>query len=74
MTRRMRGGLGLLCVAAIGLIIGALAGRSGTENISDMGYGYGGLVALIGFGLIAWELLWSAYTKSSSGERSSGDA
>lgn len=57
MTKRIREGLGLLCVAAICLVIG-LAARSGDapSAVGDIGVGVGGFLALIGLAWLAAEL------------------
>lgn len=74
MTQNMRTGLGLLCVAAICFVIGERAtGEAAT--VGDIALVIGTLVAVVGFAVLAVELLRPrrAQTKSSSGVRSSGD-
>ena len=69
MTQNMRTGLGLLAVALIALIIGLAADTT-------LALVAAGWCALFGLGLLALDLLRPAggsHTKSSSGERSSGD-
>lgn len=68
MTQNMRTGLGLLAVALMALIIG-LAAEGTAAAIARVVAGW---CALIGLGVIAWDLL-RPHTKSSSGERSSGE-
>ena len=65
MTQNMRTGLGLLAVALIALIIGLAAGAT-------LALVAAGWCALFGLGLLALDLL-RPQTKSSSGDRSSGE-
>ena len=61
MTERMRSGLALLCIAAVGLILGvASAGAeagTGTATFSAIALLSGYVLAIIGLGYIASSLL-----------------
>lgn len=76
MTKRIREGLGMLCVAAACLLVGVVPAVRSEGSAAEFGalvLVIGCLVAVIGFLKLAWELLRDSYTKSSSGVRSSDD-